>query len=113
EAMGGPYGAFYRASLLTGQRRNEVAGARWSEIDLKEKLWTIPAERMKAGAAHEVPLSGDMVQLLKSLPRGKAGDFVFSQSDGRKPIARFSAEKENLDKAMAKELDSKLVAFVV
>jgi integrase len=37
---------------LTGQRRNEVAGARWSEIDLKEKLWTIPAERMKAGAAH-------------------------------------------------------------
>jgi integrase len=113
EGIGGPYGAFYRMLLLTGQRRNEVAGARWSEIDLKEKLWTIPAERMKAGAAHEVPLSNDAVALLKSLPRGKGGDFVFSASDGVRPIARFSAEKERLDKAMAKELGSKLNAFVV
>jgi integrase len=113
EAMGGAYGAFYRMLLLTGQRRNEVAGACWSEIDLKEKLWTIPAERMKAGAAHEVPLSNDAIALLKSLPHGKGGDFVFSQSDGVRPIARFSAEKEKLDKAMSKELGSKLVAFVV
>jgi integrase len=113
EAMGGAYGKFYQMLLLTGQRRNEVAGARWSEIDLKEKLWTIPAERMKAGAAHEVPLSNDAVALLKSLPRGKGGDFVFSASDGVRPIARFSAEKEKLDKTMAKELGSKLDAFVV
>jgi integrase len=104
ETVGGPYGKFYQALLLTGQRRNEVAEARWAEIDLKEKLWTIPAERMKAGAAHEVPLSGDMVTLLKSLPRGKGGDFVFSASDGVRPIARFSAEKEKLDKAMASSL---------
>jgi integrase len=113
EAMGGAYGKFYQMLLLTGQRRNEVAGAQWSEIDLKEKLWTIPAERMKAGAAHEVPLSNDVVTLLKSLPRGKAGDFVFSQSDGRKAIARFSAEKERLDAAMKKELGGKLTPFVV
>ena len=113
ESMGAPYGAFYRMLLLTGQRRNEVAGACWSEIDLKEKLWTIPAERMKAGAAHEVPLSNDVVALLKSLRRGKGGDFVFSQSDGARPIARFSAEKENLDKAMKAELDGKLTRFVV
>jgi integrase len=113
ETIGGPYGKFYQMLLLTGQRRNEVAGARWSEIDLREKLWTIPAERMKAGAAHEVPLSNDAVAILKSLPRGKGGDFVFSQSDGMRPIARFSAEKERLDKAMAKQLGSKLDAFVV
>jgi hypothetical protein len=60
-----------------------------------------------------VPLSSDAIALLKSLPRGQGGDFVFSQSDGVRPIARFSAEKGNLDKAMSKELDSKLVAFVV
>jgi integrase len=113
EAIGGPYGKFYQMLLLTGQRRNEVAGARWAEIDLKDKLWTIPAERMKAGAAHEVPLSNDAVALLKSLPRGKSGDFIFSASDGVRPIARFSAEKEKLDKAMAKQLASKLDAFVV
>jgi integrase len=68
---------------------------------------------MKAGAAHEVPLSNDAVALLKSLPRGEGGDFVFSQSDGVRPIARFSAEKGKLDKAMAKQLGSKLDAFVV
>jgi integrase len=113
EAMGGAYGAFYRMLLLTGQRRSEVAGAQWSEIDLKEKLWTIPPGRMKAGAAHLVPLSNDVVTLLKSLPKGKGGDFVFSQSDGVRPIARFSAEKEKLDKAMKAELGGKLTPFVV
>jgi integrase len=111
--MGAPYGKFYQMLALTGCRRNEVASAKWSEVDLREKLWTIPAERMKAGAAHEVPLSNDAVALLRSLPRGKAGDFVFSQSDGVRPIARFSAEKERLDAAMTKELGGKLDDFVV
>src|SRR5262249_52838511 len=68
--------------------------------------------RMKAGVAHEVPLSNAAVAILKSLPRGKGGNFVFSQSDGVRPIARFSAEKERLDKAMAKQLSNKLDAFV-
>jgi integrase len=113
ESMGAPYGKFYQTLALTGQRRNEVAKAKWSEIDLREKLWTIPAERMKAGAAHEVPLSNDVVTLLKSLPRGRGGDFVFSQSDGVRPVARFSAEKKKLDKAMKKELGGKLTAFKV
>jgi integrase len=113
ESMGAPYGKFYQMLALTGQRREEVASARWSEIDLKEKLWTIPARRMKAGAAHEVPLSNDALTLLRCLPRGKGGEFVFSSSDGVRPIQRFSAEKERLDAAMRRELGGKLDAFVV
>jgi integrase len=109
----GIYGLAYRMLLLTGQRRNEVCDAQWSEIDLEEKVWTIPAERMKGGAAHEVPLTDDVLTLLASIPRGKAGDYVFSQSDGRKPIARFSAEKERLDALMAKELGSEPKPFVI
>jgi integrase len=111
--MGYPYGHAYRVLLLTGQRRNEVCEMQWSEVDWAEKVWTIPATRMKSEAAHEVPLSDDVVSLLASIPKGKSGDYVFSQSDGRKPIARFSAEKARLDSLMIKELGNKLDAFVI
>jgi integrase len=113
ESMGVPYGKFYQMLALTGCRRNEVADAQWSEIDMAEKLWTIPAERMKAGAAHEGPLSDDAVALLKSLPKGTGGDFIFSASNGVRPVARFSAEKEKLDAAMKAELGGELKDFVV
>ena len=47
-----PYGALFRMLVLTGQRKSEVAEARWSEFDLVKKQWAIPRERMKADAAH-------------------------------------------------------------
>lgn len=50
---------FYRLLLLTGQRRDEVAGMKWEEIDLVAKVWTIPAERSKNGVAHIVHLSDE------------------------------------------------------
>lgn len=62
-------------TILTACRTGEVLGARWSEIDLDAKLWTIPAERMKAGKEHRVPLSEPAVDLLRSL--GRINDFVF------------------------------------
>lgn len=55
-----PFGAFFRLLLLTGQRRSEVAGAKWTEFDRATGTWTIPAARAKNGQAHLVPLS-DMV----------------------------------------------------
>lgn len=63
--------------VLTGVRSIEARGARWGEIDLHDKLWTIPAERMKAGVQHEVPLSDEVVWLLKSLPRRNSTDLLF------------------------------------
>ena len=54
-------------TILTACRSNEVRGARWSEIDLDAKIWTIPSSRMKAGREHEVPLSDEAIALLKRL----------------------------------------------
>ena len=98
--LGYPYGPLFRMLALTGQRKSEVAEARWSEIDLARKLWTIPAERMKADAAHVVPLSDDVVVILESLPRFKKGDHLFSTTFGAKPVNGFSKAKERLDTRM-------------
>jgi integrase len=54
-------------AIITACRSNEVRGARWSEIDLDAKIWTIPSSRMKAGREHEVPLSDEAIALLKRL----------------------------------------------
>jgi integrase len=56
-------------TVLTACRTNEVRGARWDEIDLPNRIWTIPPERMKAGKEHRVPLSDRAVELLSALPR--------------------------------------------
>jgi len=64
-------------TILTAARSGEVRGAKWSEFDLKARLWTVPTERMKAKREHRVPLSDQAVALLESLPRLKGSDFVF------------------------------------
>lgn len=69
-------------SILTAARSGEIRGAEWSEIDLEAKTWTIPAERMKAGKEHRVPLSDAAVVLLKTLPRFKDNNFVFPAPRG-------------------------------
>ena len=56
-------------SILTGTRSGEVRGSTWDEIDLQAKLWTIPAERMKANKQHSIPLSSQAIQLLRDLDR--------------------------------------------
>ena len=53
--------------ILTAARSGEVLGARWQEIDIKAKVWTVPADRMKAGREHRVPLSDRAVALLNTV----------------------------------------------
>ncbi|SQC93857.1 Prophage CP4-57 integrase [Cedecea neteri] len=69
-------------SILTVARSGEVRGAEWNEMDLKEKTWTIPGNRMKAGKEHRVPLSEAAVALLKALPRFKDNNLVFPAPRG-------------------------------
>lgn len=64
-------------AVLTAARSGEVRGALWSEMDLVSKVWTVPAERMKAGREHRVPLPDQVVALLKNLPRLPGSDQVF------------------------------------
>lgn len=60
-------------AILTAARSGEVRGADWSEFNLAEKVWTVPASRMKAGREHRVPLSDAAVQLLRDLPKVEDG----------------------------------------
>jgi integrase len=64
-------------TALTCLRTGEVLDATWSEIDLAGKVWTVPAERMKAGKEHRVPLSERAVAILQSLPRVAGESRVF------------------------------------
>ncbi|MCP5186559.1 MAG: tyrosine-type recombinase/integrase [Pseudomonadales bacterium] len=64
-------------SILTAARSGEVRFAKWSEIDLHEAQWTIPADRMKAKKLHVVPLSKQAVSLLKTLQGQTDGEYVF------------------------------------
>ncbi len=70
-----------RFLILTATRTGEAIGARWSEIDLTERVWTIPPERMKASREHRVPLSGGALAVLtdaaKLRSNPQADGFVF------------------------------------
>ena len=66
--------------ILTACRSGEARGATWDEIDLQRKIWTIPAEKMKAGKKHEIPLTPELVELLESLPR--LSEYVFPGGNG-------------------------------
>lgn len=63
--------------VLTACRSGEARLATWNEVDLKGKVWAIPAERMKAGRNHRIPLSSEVIKLLETLPRFEGVDFIF------------------------------------
>lgn len=63
--------------ILTAARSGEVRGARWAEFDLTKAEWLVPAERMKGGREHRVPLSPAALKLLRALPRVEGTDLVF------------------------------------
>ena len=79
--------------ILTAGRSGEVYGARWSEIDLTAKVWTIPAERMKAGRAHRVPLCERAVAILATMKPLTIGEFVFPGQRRDKPLSHVAMAK--------------------
>lgn len=88
-------------AILTATRSGEVRGATWAEIDLAEKVWTIPGERMKAGREHRVPLSTAAVKLLKALPRLNESELVFPSSKPNKALSdmTLTAALKRLDRS--------------
>lgn len=70
--------------ILTAARTGEVLGACWDEIDLEDAVWTVPADRMKAGRAHRVPLSDRALEILKKAAEHRDGaECVFAGKQGR------------------------------
>jgi integrase len=118
DSLGYPFGPFYKIAILTLQRREEVAGMRWSEIAGNMSRWTLPGSCMKNGKLHDVHLSEPAREVLRSLPRVNGCDFVFSTTAHRsdkpdvahkgkrkaepRPISGFSQGKRYLDAAMAR-----------
>jgi integrase len=113
EKLGYPFGPLYQLLLLTGARKNEVAGAKWGEFDLKKKIWTVPPERFKSNASHLVPLSDQALAIIERLPRFTKGDRLFTTTYGEKPISGFSKAKERIDKLVKDELEASPSSWVV
>jgi integrase len=93
--IGGPFGALVQLLILTGQRRDEVAGMRWSEIDLEGCRWTLAPERVKNNRPHEIPLSEPAIAILTALPR--IGNQFVLTSTGKAPSSGYSKGKRRLD----------------
>jgi integrase len=95
-----PYDKIIRLLVLTGQRRDEVAGLRWSEVDLDDRTWTLPKERSKNRREHVIPLTPPAMELLSSLPRIDGSPFAFG--GGRAAPSAFSKAKSRLDATVAR-----------
>lgn len=99
EQEGAPFEQFVKLLILTGQRRGEVAGMRWSEVDFEHAIWTIPAKRAKNATVHAVPLAPLALDTLKSMPRFLNSDLVFTTT-GRTPVSGFGRLKDRLDRGV-------------
>jgi integrase len=74
--------------VLTAARVGEVLGARWSEFDLKQRVWTIPPARMKSGREHRAPLSDRALEIIEGMAGNRQSEFVFAASGG--PLNRLA-----------------------
>jgi integrase len=77
--------------ILTAARLGEVRGAIWDEIDLRNRLWTVPPSRMKAKKEHRVPLSDAAIAVLKRMHNVRHSDLVFPGTRAGKQIAPMTA----------------------
>ncbi len=98
--LGFPFGPIVKLIVLTGQRRSEVGGMEWRELDLDRAIWTIPPSRSKNKRQHALPLSPEAVEIIKALPRFSGLKFVFSP--GETAPSGYSRAKTRLDACIAK-----------
>lgn len=94
--FGYPFGPLFKILMLTAQRRGEVSGMRWSELDIPNRNWTLPKERAKNGKAHIVPLSPQVIKIIESVPRFLHSDYVFTTT-GKSPVSGHGKYKYKLD----------------
>lgn len=105
EAEGDRFGDLFKLLLLTGQRRSEVGGMRDAElvnVDGDRPTWEIPGSRTKNGRPHAVPLSRQVVEIIKAIPRIGDSGLLFTTT-GETPMSGFSKAKERVDASVATE----------
>lgn len=96
---GDAYGKIVRLLMLTGQRREEVGGMRWDELDLKAGLWRIPGDRTKNHRAHEVPLAAPAYEILSGVPSAHGRMTIFGERESS--FQGWSKAKKALDRRIA------------
>jgi integrase len=101
EGLGFPFGPIVSSLILTAQRRDEVGGLVWDELDLDGALWTLPAVRSKNGREHTITLAPLAVRILRAQRRFADSPFLFSA--GERPPSGFAKAKERLDKSVTKQ----------
>jgi integrase len=106
DKLGGTFGPLVKLLALTGQRRDEVAGLRWDELDLDARLWTLRPARTKNNQPHEVPLSKAALAVLKNVPHVAASPFVFTTNGGASPASGYSKNKRRLDALLPGDMPS-------
>ncbi|UVC10525.1 tyrosine-type recombinase/integrase [Rhizobium sp. TH2] len=79
--------------ILTAGRSGEIRGAKWDEIDFENKLWTIPAARMKAAKEHVVPLSETCISILGRMKAQRISDYVFPGTKENTPLSDMTLTK--------------------
>ncbi len=99
------FGDIVRLLILTGQRREEIGGLRWDEVDLKQRLIVLGPERTKNKRQHELPLSTSAKTILEKQHRRQARDFVFGYGLGA--FSGWSDSKAALDKRLLAARGSK------
>jgi integrase len=92
DAIGYPFGVLGQLLLLTAQRRGEIAGMRWDQLDLERALWTLPPAATKTEVEHIVPLVPAAVALLEAVPRIEGSPLVFPslRRTSARPISGFA-----------------------
>jgi integrase len=104
------YGTIVKLLMLTGQRRDEIAGLRWLEIDFDRGVLSFPGSRTKNARPHELPMSAQVRALLSAQPKKDGRDFVFGE--GRGPFSGYARRKAILDSCIA-ESNRALAPWVV
>jgi integrase len=98
EKIGYPFGTIVQLLILTAQRRNEVAGMRWRDLDLAKGIWTLPAESTKNNRAHVVPLSARAQKILSAVPKLN-DELVFpARGNTERSFSGFGKSKSRLER---------------
>lgn len=107
DADGYPFGPMTKTLILTGQRLDEVRCLPWSEINLQQRMWSIPGARTKNGRDHNVPLSNEIVKIFNQIPRVAGIARLVFTTTGETPVSGVSKCKVRFDKQLIEALQKK------
>ncbi|WP_245895316.1 tyrosine-type recombinase/integrase [Devosia submarina] len=111
-ALAHPWGHLFKLLMLTGSRRSEWANARVDWLKAESTILEVPAEQYKTRKPQVVPLSTQAQAIVRSLPQGNNGPFLFSTTGGLVPVSGFSKAKTQLDQQITMQKQSLAISWV-